>query len=43
MNATPFLVAGYGITWAAILVYLLRLRRQERELARLRAKTDREH
>ncbi len=32
MNHTPFLIAGYGITWIAVVAYLLRIRRREREV-----------
>lgn len=34
MNPIPFIVAGYGLTFAAILGYLWRLRRLERRIER---------
>lgn len=34
MSHTAFLVAGYGLTFTAILAYLWRLRRLERDLER---------
>lgn len=34
MNPVPFIVAGYGLTFAAILGYLWRLRRLERRIER---------
>ena len=33
MSHTPFLIAGYGITWLIIIGYLLHLRRRERDAA----------
>lgn len=34
MSHTVFLAAGYGLTWAAFLAYLLHLRKREREVRR---------
>ena len=34
LNNVWFLVAGYGITFLAILAYLLHLRRRERDIER---------
>ncbi|MDX1393907.1 MAG: hypothetical protein R3195_05935 [Gemmatimonadota bacterium] len=34
MNNPLYLVAGYGITFVAIVAYLMRLRRMERDIAR---------
>lgn len=33
MNPVPFIVAGYALTFAAILGYVWRLRRLERRIA----------
>ncbi len=32
MNHATFLIAGYGITWIAVIGYLLRLRCTERDV-----------
>ena len=37
MNNPMFLIAGYGITFVAILAYVLRLRRLEAEARRVGA------
>jgi len=30
MSHTPFLIAGYGVTWLTIIGYVIHLRRRER-------------
>ena len=34
MDGTPFLIAGYGLTWVALVWYVWRLERRAREARR---------